>query len=68
MELEVAAKIHALRRKRGLSQQQLARLLGTQQSAIARLEGGGENISLARLQKIASLLRAQVKIELKPVA
>ncbi len=65
LELEVAAMIHTLRRKRGLSQRELARLTGTRQSAIARLEGGGENVTIARLQKIASVLNAHVRIEMK---
>ncbi len=66
LELQVAAKIHALRRKRRLSQSQLARLLGTKQSAIARLEGGGDNITISRLQRIASLLGAQLTIKFEP--
>jgi ribosome-binding protein aMBF1 (putative translation factor) len=64
LELEVAAMIHTLRRKRGISQRELARLAGTRQSAIARLEGAGENITISRLQKIALLLGADVRIEL----
>lgn len=68
LELEVAAMICALRRKRGVSQQELADLLGTKQSAIARLEGGAENITVTRLQKIAGALGAQVKIDLDPLS
>lgn len=67
LELQVAALIHELRTKRGVSQEKLARLVGTRQSAIARLEGGGENITITRLQKIASVLGAQVRIEFEPV-
>lgn len=65
LELEVAAKICALRVRRGLSQEQFAHRLGTKQSAIARLEGAGENLTLARLQRIAALLGAQLKIDLQ---
>ncbi len=68
LELEVAAMIHRLRKKRGISQEQLAHWMGTKQSAIARLEGGGENITLSRLQRIASVLGAQVKIQLEQQA
>jgi len=68
LELEVAATIHKLRLRRGLSQEELARRLGTKQSAIARLEGAGENISISRLQRIASLLGAELRIELKTTA
>jgi ribosome-binding protein aMBF1 (putative translation factor) len=66
LELEVAAMLQDIRQKRGISQEQLAYRLGTKQSAIARLEGGGENLTISRLQKIASALGAQVKIELGP--
>ncbi len=65
LELEVAGMVHTLRQKRGMTQAELARLAGTRQSAIARLEGCGENITLSRLQKIASVLGAEVKIELR---
>jgi ribosome-binding protein aMBF1 (putative translation factor) len=64
LELEAAALLAELRRQRGLSQQQLAEMIGTRQPAIARMEGG-ENITLARLQKIASLLGARIKLELE---
>jgi len=43
-------------------------MAGTQQSAIARLEGGGDNITVSRLRRIAELLGAEVSIRLKPRA
>ena len=64
--LELAAKFQELRLRKGISQARLAHLLGTQQSAIARLEGGGDNITISRLQKIADLLGAELWISLKP--
>lgn len=68
LELELAAMIHNLRMSRGITQQTLARKMGTRQSAIARLEGGGDNITLSRLQRIAALLGAEVTIRLEPRA
>ena len=68
LELELAAMIRKLRLSRGMSQAELARRIGTQQSAIARLEGGDENITLSRLQRVASFLGAEVNIHLKPRA
>ncbi len=67
LELRVAAMIHELRQKQGISQEELAHRLGTKQSAIARLEGAGENITIPRLQKIASVLGAQITIQLEPI-
>ena len=66
LELELAAKFQELRLRKGMSQARLAHLLGTQQSAIARLEGGGDNITISRLQKIANLLGAELTIRLRP--
>jgi len=68
LELELAAMIRKLRLARGISQGELARRIGTQQSAIARLEGGDDNITLGRLQRIAAFLGAEVNIHLKPRA
>lgn len=68
VELELAAKFHELRLRKGISQARLAHLLGTRQSAIARLEGGRDNITISRLQKIADLLGAELTIRLKPRA
>jgi HTH-type transcriptional regulator/antitoxin HipB len=38
--LMLAIKIAELRKKKGLSQQQLAKLMGTSQQAISRIESG----------------------------
>lgn len=68
LELELAAMIHKLRVSRGISQEDLARKMGTQQSAIARLEGGGDNITVSRLQRLAAFLGAEVTIQFRPRA
>jgi DNA-binding XRE family transcriptional regulator len=44
--IRLATELRALREKKGLSQRQLAELVGTTQSAIARLEGGRISPSL----------------------
>jgi len=48
-----------------LSQAQLARLVGTRQPAISRLERGDGNITLSTLYRIASALDADLEISLK---
>ena len=48
-----------------LSQAQLARLVGTRQPAISRLERGDGNITLSTLYRIASALDADLDISLK---
>lgn len=62
--LKLAIKIAKLREKRGLSQQQLAKLMGTSQQAISRIESGAyEGFTLKTLEKIAEATGTQVKID-----
>ena len=62
--LMLAMKIAELREKKGLSQQQLAKLMGTSQQAISRIESGKyEGFTLKTLEKIAEATGMRVKIE-----
>ena len=59
----VARKIYNLRTKAGLSQRELARMVGTSASAICRLEDADyEGHSLAMLNRIAEALHRRVEI------
>lgn len=60
--IRLAMEIHALREKRGLSQRELAELLGTTQSAIARLEAGNISPTLPTLDKIAEALGVELVV------
>jgi DNA-binding XRE family transcriptional regulator len=63
------AVIEALVRARTrakLSQAELARRLGTTQSAVARLEGGNVSPSLSTLRRYAEATGARLQIELVP--
>jgi ribosome-binding protein aMBF1 (putative translation factor) len=63
VEDEVARKIYALRTKAGLSQRELAKLVGTSASAICRLEDADyEGHSMAMLKRIAEALNKRVEI------
>ena len=59
-----AAKIGTLiqetRQSRGMTQQELATALGTSQSAINRIEKGGQNISLDMLARISDVLSSPI--------
>jgi len=58
----VARKIYALRKREGLTQQQLAKLVGTTTSVICRLEDADyEGHSLAMLRRIAKALNKRVE-------
>lgn len=66
---EVAQLIYDARVEAGLTQTELARLIGTTQSVISRLEDADyEGHSLSMLNKIAQALRREVKITLVPMA
>ena len=51
--------IRDARRHKGMTQSDLAELLATSQSAIARIEQGGQNLSLEMLARIGEALDSQ---------
>lgn len=52
--------LNRIRQERGLTQSQLAQLLGTTQSNVSRLLRGCEDVSLSRVERIASVLGVTV--------
>lgn len=65
--LNIAEQIYNLRTQEGLSQKQLAELVGTTQSVISRLEDADYNgHSLAMLRKIAAAFHRRVNIQFVP--
>jgi len=66
-QYDVAQMIFDARTAAGLTQQQLAQLIGTRQSVISRLEHADyEAQSLAMLERIADALHLKVELRLKP--
>jgi transcriptional regulator with XRE-family HTH domain len=61
---QIAGQVADRRKERGLSQTDLAALVGTTQSAIARLESGGRPPRIDTLLRIANALDADLHIEL----
>jgi DNA-binding XRE family transcriptional regulator len=62
--LLLALKIAELREKKRLSQLQLAKLMGTSQQAISRLESGEyEGFTLKTLEKIAEVTGMRLEIK-----
>ena len=55
-ETNVTSKIRAARKKRGISQRDLARTLGMAQSTLSRLERGERRVSVDQLIEIARAL------------
>lgn len=55
-KVKIGALIQESRQHRGFTQTQLAEALGTSQSAINRIEKGGQNISLEMIARISDVL------------
>jgi len=67
LSLCVAQMIHDARTAAGLTQAQLAELVGTTQSVISRLEDADyEGHSLSMLQRIAEALHRRIEIRFVP--
>jgi DNA-binding XRE family transcriptional regulator len=65
-ELEPGYQIARLRIQHGLTQAQLAEMIGTRQPSIARLENGNSTPSLSFLQRIAEALDARIELLIIP--
>ncbi len=64
-DLEPAHQIARLRIMRGLTQEQLAELVGTKQPNIARLESGRTTPSLPFLRRVVEALGGELEIRIK---
>jgi DNA-binding XRE family transcriptional regulator len=65
-ELEPGYQIARLRIQHGLTQAQLAEMVGTRQPSIARLENGSSVPSLSFLDRIATALDARIELRVVP--
>lgn len=63
---DLGLQVCELRIKAGMTQNDLAKKIGTKQSAIARLENGSSWPSVRFLQKIADALNKDIIIKLQP--
>jgi len=61
-EYRIIEDIITTRMERNLTQKDLAKLVGTRQSNISRLESGNYNPSLGFLQKVASAMGKRLEI------
>jgi UDP-N-acetylglucosamine 1-carboxyvinyltransferase len=59
-KIKIGNLIQETRQSRGLTQTQLAEALNTSQSAINRIEKGGQNISLEMLARISGVLSSEI--------
>jgi len=66
-ELEPAYQVARLRIMRGLTQEQLAALVGTKQPSIARLESGKVEPKLSFLRRVVEALGARLEVRIVPL-
>lgn len=64
-EYEIIESIIKKRIEKKMSQRQLAKRMGTKQSAISRLESGNYNPSLAFLKKASTALGGKLHVSIK---
>ena len=68
LNIHVARMIYDARRRAGLTQKQVAELVGTKQQVIARLEDADyEGHSLSMLQRIAAALGRRLELSMTPI-
>jgi DNA-binding Xre family transcriptional regulator len=58
--LDIAVQISVARKKRKITQVQLAKRVGMPQSQIARIESGNHNVTLGTLNRVAGALNLKV--------
>lgn len=66
--IELVLQIIKLRQKRGMTQADLAKAIGTRQANVSRLERFDTNLTLGTLEKVADALGVNLEIGLVPKA
>lgn len=64
-EFAVISAVIEARMRKGVTQEDLAKKIGTKQSVISRLESGRANPSVAFLKKLAQALNAHLEIRFR---
>jgi transcriptional regulator with XRE-family HTH domain len=64
----VARQLRELRKRRGISAEQLAARLGIRRQNVSRMESGRQNLSLKTLRQVASKLGATVEVRFSLIA
>ncbi|HED37214.1 MAG TPA: XRE family transcriptional regulator [Ignavibacteria bacterium] len=63
-QLKIAYQIIQLRKKKKMSQSELAKKIGTTQSNIARMESGQQNFTIEILYRVAKALNRNLKVSI----
>ena len=67
-EFELARELIAARMRAGLTQGDVAALMGTTQSVVARIESGRGTPSMRTVQRFASAVGARAVVRMEPLA
>lgn len=62
---ELISQLIGARTRKGFTQAELAKKVGTKQSAIARAESGSANLSIGFLEKLSQALGSKLVIQLQ---
>ncbi|MBU0998038.1 helix-turn-helix domain-containing protein [Patescibacteria group bacterium] len=62
---QIISQLIETRTKKGITQKELAKRIGTKQSAIARVESGTVNPTITFLEKITNALESKLIIQIK---
>jgi transcriptional regulator with XRE-family HTH domain len=65
---DIAKMIYSIRTEANLTQEQLAKQIGTKQANISRAEKGSSNITISTLAKITEAVGYELLITVKPIA
>ena len=63
-DFKIGVALKQAREEAGLSQSELARKIGTQKTAISRMENHAEDIKLSTLEKVALALGRRLRISI----
>jgi transcriptional regulator with XRE-family HTH domain len=66
-EFILASAVVELRSRAGLTQEELARKMGTTQPVVARLESGRARPSMRTLERLAQATGSRVRISFEPI-
>lgn len=61
---KIGAELKQARIEKGITQEQLANILHTKKTAISRIENHAEDIRLSTLEKIASALGKEIRVQI----
>ncbi|MFH1970947.1 MAG: helix-turn-helix domain-containing protein [Patescibacteria group bacterium] len=62
---QIISQLIEIRTKKGITQKELAERIGTKQSAIARVESGTVNPTIAFLEKVTNALESKLIIQIR---